>query len=322
MLEVLFGESAAASMAMAAGKAAGSTIGIISGRSSKGGAGHPGLWRGPTDEVPKEKTAPLPESRADIINLPLDLSVGDIGEEGIGPGREAAIRKMMSIFPEGEEVAEEMIRNARRDLSRLLERVKNGEPMRIWSSSHPDEMCGLYWMAEQLRPVGFDKLKLTLVRLPAFEERPGGVVVQYVGWGEVGPDGMRRLASEGRRLPTNWTRAMANQWKSLMEENAPLRAVVNGQLVSAPETLYDHLILGRIAAEKDEFMEASVVGTVLGRHHLGIRDAWVALRIEEFIREGMLTPVTAPAPGDPLYHRLLRKGQMPAAGPPKAWPKG
>ncbi len=57
-------------------------------------------------------------------------------------------------------------------------------------------------------------------------------------------------------------------------------------------------------------MEAQVVGRVLGKYRLGIGDAWVALRIEQFVQDGLLEPVTQPAQGEPAYHRILRKSAV------------
>lgn len=132
-------------------------------------------------------------------------------------------------------------------------------------------------------------------------------VVQYTGWGEIEPYEWGKMAALGNKLPTNSIRAMANHWKQLQKENAPLRASLNGRLVSAPETLYDSYILRELAEQKEEFLEAEVVGNVLGKYCLGIGDAWVAFRIEQFIKDGLLEPTTEAKQDAPVYHRILRK---------------
>lgn len=83
--------------------------------------------------------------------------------------------------------------------------------------------------------------------------------------------------------------------------------MLNGQLVSVPETIYDDFIIREIAEEGKEFHEAMIVGRVLGKYQLGIGDSWVALRIEEMIRTGKLEPVTELAEDSPIYHRVLKK---------------
>ena len=140
-------------------------------------------------------------------------------------------------------------------------------------------------------------------------KRPDGCIVRYTGWGEVEPYRFGEMALLGKKLPTNYLRSLANRWKELQQENATLRAALNGQLVSVPESLYDSFILSELEKQEDEFKEAQLVGQVLGKYQLGIGDGWIALRIEQFIRDGLLIPITAPEPDAPIYHRTLQKAK-------------
>ena len=93
----------------------------------------------------------------------------------------------------------------------------------------------------------------------------------------------------------------------LQAENAPLRAVVNGQLVSVPEDFYDPFLLRELDALPDEFREAKLIGLTMGKYQLGVSDGWYAHRIGQFIQDGRLLPLTKPEEGCPTYHRILRK---------------
>lgn len=168
-------------------------------------------------------------------------------------------------------------------------------------------MCGLYWLMEQLRPIGLETLDVTLVHLPWWEKRTDHGITRYTGWGEVEPYRFGRMALQGKRLPADVLRVLANHWKKLQQENMPLRAVLNGNLVSAPETLYDTFILRELEIQTDEFHEAQLIGQILGKYPLGMGDGWIALRMERFIQDGRLTPITTPGPDDPGYYRILRK---------------
>lgn len=315
MLEVVFSDSAAGSLSLAMGKGShpGGAVGVVVTHSDGSKPTQEELTAAQQEAEAQMRRSwsgaiPLGGSRKDILGFPLVLSVGDINEQGIGPKREAAVALLMGTYPGiAKEVTKELLEKSRKSLSTLLERANNGEPVRIWTSHHPDEACGLYWLMEQMRPIGFGKLDITFVKLPDFEEKPNGAVVQYTGWDEIAPHQWGKLAMSGKKLPGNLARAMAEHWKTLQAENAPLRAVLNGQLVSVPETLYDAYIRHELDAEKDEFAEAQVVGKVLGKYRLGIGDAWAALRIEQLIQDGILEPVTQPAQDEPIYHRLLRK---------------
>lgn len=341
MLEVVFSDSALGSMALASGgpesKIAGA-VGII-GQHADGSPfteKEVQAYQRQFEERERRNWAnalPFESRRADILCFPLALSVGEIDEDGIGPGREAALEKLMSIYPaEGQDAMIHLLDTARESLAALHARA-GGEPVRIWTSQNPDERCGLAWVAAQLEPLGLDKLAVTVVELPEFirtdwapvelpdpaewpeslaavPQKDGSVVVSPTGWAEIEPHQFGRLAQElGRPVPMGELRALAHQWRLLKRENAPLRAVLNGRLVSVPESLYDPFLWREIEAQPEEFQEAQVIGRVLGRYQLGIGDGWAALRIEELIRQGQLTPVGRPKPDAPLYHRLLRRNE-------------
>lgn len=318
MVEVVFSDSAAGSLsiAMGGGRHVGGAVSVAILSSGGRKPAKAELRKVQLEAEERERrnwaqAVPLEGSRKDILAFSLALSVGDIDEEGIGPKREAAVSLLTRVYPDmGKEAAEGLLETSRSSLSALLARVGRGEPLRIWASGNPDEACGLCWLMEQLRPIGFDKLEITLVTLPGFEERPGGIAVQYTGWGEVEPHQWGNLAGHGKKLPGIMAQGLANHWRELQAENAPLRAVLNGRLVSAPESLYDFYICRELGREGEEFMEAQVVGRVLGKYRLGVGDAWIAQRIERFLQEGVLEPVTQPAQGEPVYHRVLRKSAL------------
>lgn len=313
MLEVVFGSCIAGSMEVAktSTEPVGGAVGVAYVTSEKGKK--PPFWARrrmqkkaeQREREDWEKVVPLEGSRQDILNFPIALSVGDIREMGIGSGREAAIRKLTG--PEWISDCGENLCQARENLQILLARAKNGEPIRVWTSHDPDEACGLCWLAEQLRPLGFEHLNLTAVLLPELAEREDGTVVSHIGWGDAAPSELGRMAQGGKKLSTAMLGMLANRWKQLQEENAPLRAVINGKLSSAGEELYDFYIRREIDRRQGEFPEPCLIGDVLGRYALGIGDGWVALRIEEMIRRGQLISVTQPEPGSRYRGRSLKK---------------
>lgn len=318
MLEVVFSDSVAGAMLVAIGHQhiVGSATAVIF--VNEDGEQDTTIPRAEIEKFQQEaeererrgwKNAVLFESnRENIINLPLALSVGNISETGIGAEREKAISLLMGTFPDiASQVADEVLNTARKSYNALLKQVQNGESIRVWVSREPDAMCGLYWLMEQLRPIGLEKLDVTLVELPEWEERPDGTIVRYTGWGEVEPYRFGAMARLGKKLPVNALRGLASRWRELQQENATLRAVLNGRLVSAPESLYDTFILGELEKQENEFDEARLVGQVLGKYQLGIGDALIALRIEQFIKAGLLIPISAPEPDAPIYHRILQK---------------
>lgn len=320
MLEVVFSDSAAGAMMMAIGHehmVGGATAVIIANEDGKEDAAvtraEMERFRREAEERERrgwENAIPFEGKREDIISFPLALSVGQISETGIGEEREKAISFLVSVYPDiASQVVKDLLDAARKGYAALLEGAQNGEPIRVWVSREPDSVCGLYWLMEQLRPLGLETLDVTLVDLPAWEERPDGTIHQYTGWGEVEPYRFGEMAGWGKKMPAPLLNSLANRWRELQKENASLRAVLNGQLVGVPKSLYDSFILEELEQQEDEFKEAYLVGRVLGKYRFGIGDAWVALRIEQMIRDGLLIPMTAPEPDAPIYHRVLRKAR-------------
>lgn len=253
-----------------------------------------------------EQAVPMGGKASDIYSFHLALSVGEISEEGIGPQRAAALQKLFSVYPPdiAADAAAGLQEASQAALPDVLERLSNGEAVRIWYSDQPDELCGLYWFMAQLPK---DHGPVFLVKLPAWVRRGENTLCRPNGWGEIAPGEWSCFVPLQEEAPSVLIRSYAALWKALQEENAPLRAVLNGRLVSVSEDLYDNFILREIDAQTKEFREAVVVGNVLGKYQFGISDGWVALRIEKMIQNGLLEVVTRPAKDAPIYHRKLKK---------------
>lgn len=220
--------------------------------------------------------------------------------------------KLCSVFiPEKRE-------NRRRGIFFLPQKViwrksgsewKRENPFGSGTAISPDELCGFYWILDQLEclrqqtPLG----AVYGVKLPVWERIGEDKVRVRNSWGEVSPGEWSGYLSLQERLPEGFCRACADVWRQLRRENGCLRAVLNGRLVSVPDSLYDTFLMRELQTLEGEFSESEWIGRVLGNYNLGIGDGWLALRIEEKIRAGELEIVREAENGDPRYHRILRK---------------
>lgn len=313
MLEIVFSDSAAGSMkiGMCRGSEIGGCLGIIA--TDENGRPLPPeetarLQREAEEKLRRDRAEALPleGNPRDILPFSLALDVGPLDEECVGPLREETLARLCALYPQGQQAAREMLTAARRHLETVLARAPK-EPVRLWVDHTPDAACGLRWLLDQLRPLGFDSLDLRVVALPALCPRDSGLVLRQLG--EIHPAEWGHLAQQTRPLSADQAAALAGQWQVLKRENAPLRAVLNGVLVSAPETLYDPYLQRVLDEQEDTFPEAVLIGRTLGRFPLGFGDAWLDLRVEQWITDGKLTVVTPAAPDMPRYHRQLRKSR-------------
>ncbi|SHJ90195.1 protein of unknown function [Clostridium amylolyticum] len=256
-----------------------------------------------------ESATPMGGKTSDIYGFNLMLSIGDISENRPGIKRKLILEHLYSVYPKDEwhQATEEILNRANEDLKTIRERAASGESLRIWYSNQPDEMCGLYCFMSQLNQWKVRDGQVSIVKLPEWEADERGNIVRKNSWSEVAPEEWQRYLSMQKIALPVFIQSCVSRWRELQAESAPLRAVLNGQLVSTSEILYDDFILREIEAEDEEFHEAMIIGRVLGKYQLGIGDSWVALRIEEMIHVGKLEAVTTGGKYMPIYHRVLKK---------------
>ena len=233
------------------------------------------------EELERE-AIPLGGSPNDVLTLSLGLDMGDI-REPLGEVRHQLQRQRY----DGEnEIAD-------RDWGRNLEAAKRlkacgpGDTVRIWADRTPHSACGLLHAASLLKDT---KAAVHVVFLPLWRETGDGkTLVSYLGWGEVEPELFGHFLSHEIPVPPVALGAMAHQWEALRRENAPLRAVVNGQVRSVREDFYDEMIRRHIPEGQTKI--ANIIGDVLGREKPGIGDVWLAERIRWMLSTGELRMV-------------------------------
>ena len=253
------------------------------------------------------EAVPLGGTAGDVYGFPLSLSVGPISGEPLGPERKATLARLCKAAdPRGEAEAEALLTWTVEQFRSLLERLEQGEAVRLWYSDQPDERCGLSWLCWELQRRGI-QAPVQLVGLPPLEQRPDGTLIRYSGWGEVEPGRFGAYLSFQREAGPTLRSALAREWEQLRRENGPLRAVVNGRLCTVPADFYDSFLRRELAAQPEEFHQGQVIGAILGRDLPGISDCWLALRMEVMLQSGELEAVTAAPEDGPAYHRRLRK---------------
>lgn len=255
-----------------------------------------------------ENAVPLGGKQEDIYCISLAWSIGEISESMIGSQRREVMEKLFSVWSEDQmaQIIDKKIQDAQTALTAVLERCSAGEDIRVWYSHNPDEMCGMYWLLAQLRPLK-QRGSIYLVKLPEWEYTGENTVSMRNGWGEIGPGEWGRYLALQQEAQPAFLALCATKWNQLKEENAPLRVFLNGQLQSASDDVYDSFILREILVQPEVFNEAFVIGNVLGKYQLGIGDAWAALRIGKMIAEGKLEIVERAPADHPVYRQKLRK---------------
>lgn len=278
MIEVLFGESEAGAMKVAKNT-------IITGKVD----GPTAVWiAGKKKPLAKENCGWIEGRAEEVICLGFLLDVGDIREDA---GSEYRKHLIYSMYVQGqwekdEEMNGEIMQLHDRygtELERLRANLAEGEPIRIWYSDAPYSRCGFYHLCAGLQKY---QNEISVVKLPEYKVRPDASIVSYANWGEVAAEEFAGFLTYEQKLSKEEIRMNAILWKSLQEDNSPLRAVVNGKLVGVAEDFYDFLIWKRITQKP--IKEARLIGDILGHNQLGVGDWWYAKRIDYYIQTGKI----------------------------------
>lgn len=172
-----------------------------------------------------------------------------------------------------------------RELLRLQRFLDDGEAVRIWYSDAPYSRCGFYNLCQILMKY---ENEIYAVKLPEYVVQDK-IMTSYRSWAEVGPEEFAEFLSYEKNLSKNEVRHYSILWSQLVEDNSPLRAVVNGCVMSVPVDFYDFQIFDRLTYKP--IKEARLIGDILGYSQIGVRDWWYAKRIEYYIKRGKIRVV-------------------------------
>ena len=231
-------------------------------------------------EALDREAIPLGGTAADVLGLTLGLDMGDIPEP-LGEAR----RELLRRWYDGNDEAADRDWQETLESADRLRACGTGDAVRIWVDHTPSSACGLLHAASILEKTG---AAVSVVSLPHWREE-GKAVVSYQGWGEVEPELFGHFLSREEPVPPLALGAMAHRWEVLQKENAPLRAVVNGQVRSVGEDFYDDLIRRHIPEGQTKI--ANIIGNVLGQERPGIGDIWLVERIRWMLSAGELRMV-------------------------------
>lgn len=274
MIEVLFGESEAASM-----KAAKSTIiaGHVDGPTS--------IWMVGKKTPPERTFTGWVEGTAEeVVCLGFMLDIGNIKESVDSQYRKNLIYSMyaQNQYSNNPEIDEELKLTGKvyeNELLHLREYLEDGETIRIWYSDAPYSRCGFYSLCRMLQNYNNE---VHVVKLPEYVVKKTSII-SYRSWGDVSAEEFAGFLSYEKVLTKEEVRMYALLWTELTEDNSPLRVVINGRVTGVKEDFYDFLIWKRLTYKP--IKEARLIGDILGYFRIGMGDWWFARRIEYFIQQ-------------------------------------
>lgn len=293
MLEVVFSDSAKAAMKLAKRYSkkgmAGGAMAFIGSKPTK--AELEKLYEGEA----------VPGDPADVVCIGCNFDIGDISGEIDGHARKKVFTQVFGSVEFRPEELERFFRLQREDFEKLLTAAKNGETIRVWKSDVPSSACAFAFVCHALHSIPCD---ICVVSLSPLEETAIDTIQQFSDWAEVMPGRFHRFLPLERTVSTAGRRVQKILWDGLKAENATLRALVNGKLLSVEEDFYDRFLFKCIP--EGEFVMARLIGNVLTTYPLGVSDGWYALRIKELLSQKRLELVKDMNVDHP-YGKVLQK---------------
>ena len=241
---------------------------------------------------------PLGGSREDLVGLSFGLSLGDIQSplRPEGCPRKDCLRQMLTLDRYGESTplaaVDEFWDACMTDLQKL---DPPPAAVRVWLDDLPDSRCGLLFLANLLDGRGTE---FHIMELTQEIARSCSHIEECRGWPEVEYQRLGTLLDRERVLPAGEVAQLAERWRRLKAENAPLRVVEQGKVVSAGLDYYDEKIRTEFPA--DSCGVADLIGRALGRQKIPTGDDFIAGRVRHFIESGELV-LTEETPGAGFY---------------------
>lgn len=220
-----------------------------------------------------------------VCRVAFCLDIGEIAQaNGMDMQRKVLLEQMMHNSEEEQEKQKERVeaywKSFQTDFEKLMETAKKGGPIRVWYGDAPYSLCGFYFVCSVLKD--YD-CTLYEIKLPKIVKKDD-CIVSYSGWEEVPPGQLYQFLSYERKVSPAERRYYADEWETLKKQNASLRAMVNGKLMSVPEDFYDHLIRKEIP--DGEFRLGWLIANILGKYPIGVGDWWYHCRIKKMIQMG------------------------------------
>lgn len=202
------------------------------------------------------------------------FDIGDIHMDDLIAGRKNEFMNLESIRYDDKQV-EEILQRQKQDMEYLLRTIKAGGEIRIWRSNAPYNICAFLFLCDTI--CDYD-INAYCVDLPS----------DHSSWALVEAKMYSESMQKQYLLNKDEIIVCRNIWKTLQEENAPLRTLVDGKITSVSEDFYDELIKQNILGE---CLIEQVLGNIARTNIVLVSRGWLVLRIKAMIATGIIKVV-------------------------------
>ena len=224
-------------------------------------------------------------------SLVISLAASDLHIGRIDEPEESDYRKIVPwrlTHPDDFDVTDaELIGEGERNEWKWFRQHKEqGNSFRIWYSEKPKELCGFYYLSSLLKDYIADVYAVRIPERIRFQ-KDGEYCLAYET-ANLDSDLLGRVVETGVKLSSEEIGLYAEEWERLKQENALLRTVIAGKIVSVPLGFYDPLIF-RYVPEEPATEESVFTDAIINMPY--VEDSWIISRIQKMIDDGQISVV-------------------------------
>lgn len=221
-----------------------------------------------------------------IIHIKDDFAVGPIADIYETEGYQAR-RDWWNKVLENSPYTEQLdIVNDKLTVHQLQEKLKDEtEQAWIWMAPNQHDVCGYYWLINQLKDFESRVYILSLNNLPFINEK--GSIFYPVNLSEIPPKEFIKAKKLARPVTISEFELDSDEWKKLCSENGMVRTLDGGKkILSKDVSFYDDKIIAAITKEVQKLNKIFQVLFTKMKVHTG--DAFLAWRMKELINDGKI----------------------------------
>lgn len=213
-----------------------------------------------------------------VLALPPDLQFGDLTRLSGAETEFYAFKSAhlgLGQWPEQPSATQLQAADAQA-IAKLQSAIANGEDLQIWWTDVPDDIVGLWWLADLLKSAANTVTQVHVPTVLPHPTQPALFNISHLG--ELDPAWMTRLTETGTLLTPRDLQAYALGWQGLQSAPGDLRVWLNGQLLGMSETYYDGLLADQPTPQTFP-QRVRLIGQLMGQYPVGLPDWWWDARI-------------------------------------------
>jgi hypothetical protein len=223
-----------------------------------------------------------------VIQIRDDYAVGPIKNLDTEEGWNARLeyhRNLLQGSPYGTDLVGSFDdRETVKELKKKLDENPE-EQLWIWMGQNQHDVTSYYWLMPQFREYQGRVMILYMNNLPFINEKGQ---LFYPSWiHEIQPKEFMKAKKLARPITLSEYEVDPDEWRKLMEENAPVRMLEGGKkIVGKDERFYDNEILKNITPEWQKATRA--LSNTLNRMKIKTGDVFLMWRMKELVAMGRI----------------------------------